>query len=258
MGRLTTKEELAQATRFGPFCPVYLLADNKTIVKTGKTIRATEAHTMRFVREHTTMPVPEVYSVYEDEESGAVRIVMEYIQGTNLGHAWETLTEEEKESVVQQLRGYFDELRQIKGSFIGSVDGSACDDQFFSDDLWAYGPYKNEAEFNKGLVKAWTKDRDDPHTRLLVKTLLHVGQGHEIVMTHGDFAARNILVQGSKVVAILDWEFSGFYPEHWEFCKALWRTEWEAPWVKEGLLERVLDPYYPEVSLILNTSYKFW
>jgi hypothetical protein len=33
---------------------------------------------------------------------------MEYIQGTNLSDAWTTLAEDEKESVVQQLRGYFD------------------------------------------------------------------------------------------------------------------------------------------------------
>ena len=161
--------------------------------------------------------------------------------------------------MVKQLRSYFDELRQIKGSFIGAVYGSACDDQFFSDDLWAYGPYKDEVEFNQGLVKAWTKYKaDDPYTLLLVNILLNGMQGHGIVLTHGDFAARNILVRGSEVVGILDWDFAGFYPEYWEFCKAHWRTEWHSPRVKEGLLERVLDPYYPEVSLILNTSDKVW
>lgn len=83
-------------------------------------------------------------------------------------------------------------------------------------------------------------------------------QGHEFVMTHNDFAPRNILVRGSQVVAILDWEFSGYFPEYWEFAKALWRPAWDSPWMKDDLVERVLDPYYQQASLILNTSYTIW
>lgn len=43
--------------------------------------------------------------------------------------------------------------------------------------------------------------------------------GHEIVMTHNDFDPRNILVQGSQVVALLDWELSGFYPDYWSIVR---------------------------------------
>jgi hypothetical protein len=79
---------------------VYLLENKKTIVKTGKTIRATEAHTMKFVRERNRVPVPEVYNVYKNEESRLICIVMKCIQGTSLDEAWATLAEEEKQSVV--------------------------------------------------------------------------------------------------------------------------------------------------------------
>lgn len=83
-------------------------------------------------------------------------------------------------------------------------------------------------------------------------------EGHDIVLTHNDFAPRNILVQGSKVVAIVDWEFSGYYSEYWEYNKALWRPAWDSAWIKEGLVERVLDPYLKEAAVILHTSYRFW
>jgi tRNA A-37 threonylcarbamoyl transferase component Bud32 len=258
MDRIITNEELAEAAQFRPFCTARLLTDGKTIVKTGEDTRVAEATTMEFVRQHTSIPIPEVYNVYRDKESGFVRIVMEFVEGKQLDHAWVHFTDDEKESVIQQLRGYFQELRQIKGKFIGSVDGSACDDQYFSDDLGGYGPYKDEPGFNQGLVKAWTKNRNDPYTLLLAKILVNVMEGHEIVMTHNDFAPHNILVRGSKVVAILDWEFSGFYPEYWEYCKALWRPGWDTPWIKNGVVERVLDPYLKEVSLILNTSSTIW
>jgi hypothetical protein len=32
------------------------------------------------------------------------------------------------------------------------------------------------------------------------------------VLVHGDFNGRNVMVQGTDVVAVLDWEFSGAYP----------------------------------------------
>lgn len=59
---------------------------------------------------------------------------------------------------------------------------------------------------------------------------------HRLIMTHGDLHPRNIMVKwevdgrGSapdqteskiRVTAPLDWELSGWYPEHWEFVKAL-------------------------------------
>lgn len=46
------------------------------------------------------------------------------------------------------------ELRSIKGDFIGSVDGTACEDPVFCADLGAFGPYKTEDEFNDGLIRA--------------------------------------------------------------------------------------------------------
>jgi aminoglycoside phosphotransferase (APT) family kinase protein len=44
---------------------------------------------------------------------------------------------------------------------------------------------------------------------------------HEIVFTHSDLAPWNILVDGGRVTAILDWEYAGWYPAHWEYCQAL-------------------------------------
>jgi hypothetical protein len=157
------------------------------------------------------------------------------------------LSEDEKELEVQQLRGYFNQLRQIKGTFIGSIDGTEFEDQLFPDEVRGWGPYKDEPGFNQGLIKAWMRRYSgDPFICMLCRMLEGIGKGHEIVLTHNDFAARNILVQESKVVAILDWELTGFHPESWEYCKALWRPEWDGLWIKEGLVDRVLPQYLKE------------
>ncbi|KAK8043485.1 Aminoglycoside phosphotransferase [Apiospora rasikravindrae] len=213
MGRIVTKE-MDEAVLMEPFTGVWLLKDGKAVVKTGAYTREAQGNTMKFVRQHTSIPVPEVYNVYKDQRTG---------------FWW---------------------------SFIGAADGSACDDQFFCASPWSYGPYQTEEEFNEGLCQAWSKDREDEEafTLLLCQMQRTTMHGHDIVMTHNDFAPRNILVRGSTVVAILDWEYSGFYPEYWEYCKSLWRPCWDSAWIKDGLVERVLDPYYKELAVILHTS----
>ncbi|KAJ7266578.1 hypothetical protein C8J57DRAFT_375624 [Mycena rebaudengoi] len=43
---------------------------------------------------------------------------------------------------------------------------------------------------------------------------------HRIVFTHGDFSPRNMMVRDDVVLALIDWENAGWYPEHWEYIKA--------------------------------------
>ncbi|KAL6868841.1 hypothetical protein ACO1O0_000163 [Amphichorda felina] len=123
MDRIISQDELDAAERYGTFVPVYKV-DSKTIVKTGSSVRKSEAETMRFIRSRTTIPVPEVYNAYTDQETGKGCIVMEFVPGDNLDKVWDNYTDTEKESVISQLGGYMDELRSIKGTFIGCVDGS--------------------------------------------------------------------------------------------------------------------------------------
>ncbi|KAI3323382.1 kinase-like protein [Xylariaceae sp. AK1471] len=257
MTRIISQEDLAKAERFGEFTPVYKL-DSRTVVKSSKDVRLAEAETMKFVRSNTSIPVPEVYNAYTDEESGHTRIIMEFIEGIELKEAWDTYSAEEKELVVAQLQGYMEELRQFKGSFIGAIDGSWCDDHFFDGDRGGYGPFKDEDEFNAGIVKALKQGKSRVHVDVTCDIFLETMKGHEIVLTHNDFAPRNILVQGSNVIAILDWELAGYYPEYWEYCKAMRRPEWNSGWIRERTLDRILKPWLKELSVIWNTTEIIW
>jgi hypothetical protein len=112
--------------------------------------------------------------------------------------------------VIGQLRGYCDQLKAIEGTLIGSVDRTYCEDRLFTDELGAYGPYENETEFNAGLIKALKNSLKNPWTEKVCEMINAVLKGHRIVLTHGDLAPRNILVNGPTVVAIFDWEEAGF------------------------------------------------
>lgn len=109
MPRLVVSEsELATAQRLGQICAVYKV-DEATVVKSGGFVRMAEAQAMRFVRENTTVPVPvpEVYNAYTDDESGHVRIVMEYVEGDCFDDVWDHFDQAQKATVIAQLRDIF-------------------------------------------------------------------------------------------------------------------------------------------------------
>lgn len=252
-GRVITPEELAQATRIGnSMSPVFRI-DAKTVVKTGDCVRLAEAEAMKLVREKTTIPVPKVYNAYINNATGHPLIVMDFIEGDCLVDIWDGMDDEQKQHVTEQLRDHLSQLRKIEGSFIGSVDGTACEDPLFTDDLGAYGPYENEAMFNQGIVKA-LKDTLSSGWVDTVCNMAMSMEGHKIVMTHSDLSPRNIIVQGSKVVAILDWEYSGYYPDYWEYVKAFYRPAWESEWMKNRAVDRILEPYLTELAVFLHVN----
>ncbi|KAL8642346.1 MAG: hypothetical protein Q9226_008523, partial [Calogaya cf. arnoldii] len=131
------------------------LINPTTVARTGDGIRLTEAASMRFVRSKTSIPVPEVIDAFVQHETKHVCILMEYIDGQPLDQVWDTYTDLQKDHIISHLKGFLEELCQIKGTFVGSVDGSYCADQCFDgEDKASYGPYNSETAFNDGLFKA--------------------------------------------------------------------------------------------------------
>jgi hypothetical protein len=213
---------------------------------------------MKFVRDNTTIPVPELYSCYKDDITGHVQIVTEYVEGEKLEKMWPIYTDSEKESVVTQLREYFCELRQVKGTFIGCADNTPCENPLFDDELGVYGPYKNEHEFNRGMITALKRAQEGPWVDLVCNMIKEHLTGNLIVLTHSDFAPKNILVKDVKAVAILDWEVSGYYPAYWEYVKVLRRPDWESQWSKDKAVERILQSFLKELSIMWNIRDIMW
>lgn len=254
-----TQHQLLEAPTIAPDAASYVrLINTTTVAKTGDGIRLTEAASMRFVRSKTSIPVPEVIDAFVQPETKHVCILMDYIDGRPLNEVWDTCSEEQKEHIVSQLKGFLEELRQIKGTFIGSVDGTGCADQFFDgEDKASYGPYDSETAFNDGLVRALKARGRNTWTERVVRFIRAMPE-HDIVFTHNDLAPRNILVRDGNVVAILDWEFSGFYPDYWEFVKAWCWPDWQSGWIKDNVVDRILQPYLMELAFILHARDLVW
>lgn len=256
--RPITEERLSQAERLskGIGCKVFRV-DEKTVVKTGDDTRMAEAAAMSFVREKTGLPVPKVLDAYVDAESSNVFIVMEYIDGRPLDEKWDSYSELQKRSIECQLEKYLKEMRQISGTFVGSVDGSLCHDPLFDDAPTLSGPFESEAAFHEGLVSVMKEKGYSAWTDMVIRFIEKIPP-HRIVFTHNDIAPRNILVRDAKVVGIVDWEFAGFYPEYWEYVKAFCWPDWQSSWIKEGVLDKILEPYLLELAYMMHVRNIIW
>jgi serine/threonine protein kinase len=205
-----------------------LQLDPERVIKWGSRLRVTEAKTAEFIAQNTTIPVPKVLDVFTFK--GTPYLVSEYVEGSILDDVWGKLSSEEKTSCMEQLRGYLKQLREIpcpEPEKVQSVDGTGCwDDRLHTGE---YGPFATHAEFNKSLAHNYVQDHPDQHPdapELFAKTK---GKTWRTVFSHGDLGPHNIMWKDGKIVAIIDWENAGWFPEYWEYTRTYFgcrRTDW--------------------------------
>ncbi|KAL1738701.1 kinase-like protein, partial [Schizophyllum fasciatum] len=186
------------------------------VLKVGDDRAGAEADTLRFVGAHTTIPVPHV--CVSARGFGRTYLLMEDVQGDELQFTWVDLSADQRARIFDQLRDYVSQLRALRKppcvspGAVCSLYHEALRDGRIASAL-PLGPFANEAAFNDRLVQAAEPFMDPAQ---LPRIRARMRDDHRIVFTHGDLAPRNILVRGDRIVAIIDWEESGWYPEHWE------------------------------------------
>ncbi|KAI3321036.1 kinase-like protein [Xylariaceae sp. AK1471] len=162
--------------------------------------------------------------------------------GSTLESVWSILSVSAKVSIRNQLNSLLRYLRSISPEsqqeriLIGSFVSGVCKDTRRGEHV-ASGPVQNEKEFNEFLCS-----KPGRTTTTWIKTVCSsMGYNHRIVMTHGDLHPRNIMVcwerdendmmleDTVRVSSILDWETAGWYPEYWEFVKAMHTADSRGP-----------------------------
>ncbi|RKP35941.1 kinase-like domain-containing protein, partial [Dimargaris cristalligena] len=127
-----------------------------------------EVQAMQFIKEHTTIPVPDIYSYHIDGPDSFIE--MERIAGITLEEciAQNRVTADHRQRIAEQLNDYIQQMRKVQ----------------------------NDVMFSKHLKQRM----------------------YTINLTHGELLPSNIMVDPDtcQITGILDWEFSGFYPEYWE------------------------------------------
>ena len=160
--------------------------------------------------------------------------------GVTLETLWADLSIENKLSIKAQLNTIFHSLRKAprppslsqNGMLgFGSFASAICKDTRRQQRISA-ATIRNEAQFNDFLCHQTGRSA----TPWIGMVRSAMRDDHRLVMTHADLHPRNIMVRwgeceeegagGGKerrvqISALLDWESSGWYPEYWEFVKAL-------------------------------------
>jgi hypothetical protein len=223
------------------------LSEN-TIVKFGACYgdgaRAAEYRNMQFVHENApSVRLPQLIRMFAiDKESSSdawthgVYIVMEYVHGAVLSDCWLEMSEDRRQNVCDQVVGIISELQSLRIENPGPIGGGRSLDPTGLFSIGGAGPFDSISD-----LETWYNLR-----LRLCKKIKSVPQdmpsfngtfGAYMVMSHLDIAMRNIIVQAGDVVCLIDWEFAGAYPLHFE--RAGLERQHRVPEFTNRILERL-------------------
>jgi aminoglycoside phosphotransferase (APT) family kinase protein len=85
----------------------------------------------------------------------------------------------------------------------------------------------------------------------------------EAVLNHGDYRMGNLLVEGSRLTGVLDWEIAHFGDRHEDLafgCMAVWRfARYDRPALGLGRIEDYIAAYEAEAGVTIDPSrLRFW
>ena len=210
-----------------------------------------EYNALRRVHQETSVPVPEPFDVIPDGDDSYLLIGR--VPGVPLWRCQEVFSDRDCDEIVAQLKDYVAQLRDMpktvnpEMAICNSLGGPCRDHRIRSAD--PIGPFVDEAAFSQCV-----RFSDEPSRR-----------GHKIVFTHADLNPRNILVDqvalpdgssGWRVTGIVDWETAGYYPEYWDYTKALFEGfRWRPRYLK--MVHRVFAEF-GDYSAELDVETRSW
>ncbi|KAJ2210219.1 hypothetical protein EV179_006381 [Coemansia sp. RSA 487] len=174
--------------------------------------KCNEADSMRIARNIGGVRCPRV--VASGMIEGHTYILMEWIDGTNLGDVWENLTGENKQVVLRQIDHEVGKMKNLSADFIGNarldVGGNII------------GGYISDGNIYEGRsreISPRVYTMDEWQALLGVRG---VATDQKFVFSHNDLGPWNVIVDRDSlnVRSIIDWEYAGYYPEYYEKSKA--------------------------------------
>lgn len=206
-----------------------------------------EAAWLVYLRCHDpSIPVPTLldWSI----KAGELYLAEEFIDVPCLSDLWSSYTEEEKLKVAQNLSKLLVTMAQIRFDQIGGlkIDGTLGPtvegtkslkgrNKFHSPTCYDIGPYDLLQEyilacydkeicyythagadidlelFEDTTVEAFILDLRTTRERIS-RDAGTLCPGEPFVLVHGDLQGRNIMMKGTTIAAVLDWEFAGSFP----------------------------------------------
>lgn len=191
-----------------------------------------EVEPMNYVHAHTSIPVPKILDSHfeDDADDDKSWILIQKPPGLQLGSAWPDMDAGARQETTRQLKSHLQQLHRLhppRAGWIGSVSRGPAFDHRLSN-MSTCGPFTSVSEFHDFLA---APVRSSPRPEWFEKYRSQLADTYGVRVSHADLLGENILLDPStgNVTGVLDWEMAGFWPEWWEFRKALFGSR-SQPW----------------------------
>ncbi|KAH1334629.1 hypothetical protein KXW91_004900 [Aspergillus fumigatus] len=174
-----------------------------------------EAKVLQLVASRSNIRAPRVHrplQVTDDTKYFGTMgyIVMDYIDGEPLDGCWGDLSDEQKMDIAKQTAQMIFEMQSLKLLEPGPIGGGPCRGRFFTH--YSAGPFKDASEF-----EGWFNHKLD-----ICKKHNHAPQDlppfkfTQFVLTHQDISPRNLILDRTGLVWLVDWADADSYPPAFE------------------------------------------
>ncbi|OXV10467.1 hypothetical protein Egran_01769 [Elaphomyces granulatus] len=193
------------------------------VLKGGDSVHPCEAENMKFAATYTQIRVPKVHRVFSSRLDGDYHdtwfIVMDYVLGCTVEDNWKVLSETTRDEVTSQVAGMVEQMQSISLNHMrpGPIGGGApFQGPWFSDTCGnGSGPFDTLQE-----MEDWLNHKLDTRLRLWRNasgdTPRFEFKDTRMVFTHQDIAPRNLILDPSGRLWLIDWAYAGVYPEGFE------------------------------------------
>ena len=220
-------------------------------MKGGGNVLPSEAETIRLVAATTDIPVPRVYRSFQLPDPTQYFgtkgfIVMDYIDGRPLDESWRNLSHEIQSMIAQQIAANIHQLQFIRQDQPGPAGGGPSIGRFFTD--YSVGPFRSGQE-----MENWFNHKLDICKRC--SQAPHDTQPFRFtsfVLTHQDISPRNLILDESYRVWVIDWADAGFYPPWFEGAAMASESRFQD---FTELILPLLNSYPDEVAKLKSITY---
>ncbi|KAF8221028.1 kinase-like protein [Tricholoma matsutake] len=217
-------------SRFAPGILVKFGWDHDAEVRALQFVRGRLSVRTPGVLHHAPFPIDNaVIEPWNWRTKGVWYFFMEECQGVPLNTVIEGMSPTELDHIADQLLTILDEMHSYTSTMLASVTGGPYNNRTMPypwHPTHAFSSVKEYLDYYRGIFVEFCGPEYVDELFSCFPTEA------QVYLTHGDLLPHNILVDGSRITAIIDWETAGYYPEFWEYCRMHdpgWMTP---PWAR--------------------------
>lgn len=129
--------------------------------------------------------------------------------------SWEDMSEDRRQRICEQVVRSIGELQTLQLPNPGPIGGGYCHSPCNLFTLHGAGPFQSISELESFYTDRMKFSKHIGHVPADAPTFQRTF-GESMVMSHLDIARRNIILEDGDKICLIDWEFAGAYPPHFE------------------------------------------